>query len=87
MDIAAMRSELTQLYSGTEWAKKVRNMGPRQVIAVYMNCKRSGKFHDMFDAFSGRPMGTLVDLPDPKPNPYHQMSIFEYMREKGEKVC
>ena len=84
MDITAMKRELRQLYSGDEWANKVRNMGPRQIIAIYMNCQRRHMFRGMFDPYTGEPLGQLVDLPgDKEPNPFHQVTIFEYMLEKG----
>lgn len=79
MSVAQMRNEIAMVYPGEGWKQKVDRMHERQVVAIYMNFQRNGKFEGKKTA-SGRVMGYIV--PPPPPSPYHQMTIAEWL--KGE---
>lgn len=42
-DIERKREALKGAYNGAEWRRKVRNMTPEQVIAVYLRLKKQSK--------------------------------------------
>lgn len=59
-------------YSSLKWHMRVSRMSNRQVYAIYQNFLRNGYFDDK------------KKTEEPEVNIYHQMTIFEYMNEKGE---
>ena len=44
MNVETMRSEIAKVYTGNGWKKKVKNMPENQVVAVYLNFKKTGMF-------------------------------------------
>ena len=44
MNVETMRSEIAKVYTGDGWKKKVKNMPENQVVAVYLNFKKTGMF-------------------------------------------
>lgn len=44
MDVEKMRSALIELYTGPNWKLKVQGMPDRQVIAIYKDMERKGRF-------------------------------------------
>lgn len=44
MSVDQMRAAIADVYSGNKWQRKVSKMHDDQVIAVYNNFLRSGKF-------------------------------------------
>lgn len=44
MTTEEMRRRISAVYNGLSWKKKVANMPERQVYAIYMSFKKSGKF-------------------------------------------
>lgn len=44
MKIETMRSEISKVYSGTGWAKKVKRMPDSQVLAIYYNFLKNDRF-------------------------------------------
>ena len=75
MPVEEMRREISLVYPGPKWQKRVRGMHPNQVIAIYRSFQRNGKFCGHKEM-----LGELV--PPPPPSPYHQMTIEEWL--KGE---
>lgn len=80
MSIDQMRYEIASVYPGPKWRERVRFMHDNQVIAIYKSFQQKGKFNGKRDPYTGKIMG--AEIPPPPPSPYHQMTIFEYM--KGE---
>ena len=80
MSIDQMHYEITSVYPGPKWRERVRSMHDNQVIAIYKTFQQKGKFEGRRDPFTGKNMGK--EIPAPPPSPYHQMTIFEYL--KGE---
>ena len=44
MNVETMRSEIAKVYSGDGWKNKVKKMPENQVVAVYLNFKKTGMF-------------------------------------------
>ena len=44
MNTETMRREIAKVYTGAKWQRKVKEMPENQVIAVYHNFQKSGKF-------------------------------------------
>lgn len=76
MPVEQMRHEISLVYPYPKWQNKVRRMAPNQVIAIYKSFQRNNKFEMVYE----KPAGELI--PPPPPSPYHQMTIFEWL--KGE---
>ena len=77
MSVAQMRQEIAAIYPGDRWKNRVNGMHERQVVAIYMNFQKTGKFLGR-TPLNGRVMGELI--PPPPPSPYHQMTIDEWMK-------
>ena len=48
MTVNQMRHDISKVYSGVKWKRKVENMSDNQVIAVYYKFERSGKFSERY---------------------------------------
>ena len=44
MNVETMRSEIAKVYTGDGWKRKVKKMPENQVVAVYLNFKKTGMF-------------------------------------------
>ena len=44
MNVETMRREIAKAYTGDAWKRKVKNMPENQVVAVYLNFKKTGMF-------------------------------------------
>ena len=45
MTISQMRVAITEVYPGPTWERKVANMPDDQVVAIYYEFLRQGRFH------------------------------------------
>ena len=44
MNVETMRREIAKAYTGDAWKRKVKNMPENQVVAVYHNFQKTGRF-------------------------------------------
>lgn len=71
MTIEKMREKLMfgSKYNGPNWQLKVKDMPDSQIVAIYNNFKKSGMFRKS----------------KKNKEPYHQITIFEYLAYKENK--
>lgn len=70
MGIEYMRNMILDVYHSDTWKNKVKNMTNNQVIAIYNSFLKKGKF-------KGKKNDNKQE--------YKQITIFEYMAQKGNK--
>ena len=76
MKIATMRNEISKVYPGAVWAKKVKRMPDNQVIAVYHSFLRN----DIFNmALKEKESKTNIVMPKDhgRKQAYEQMNMFD----------
>lgn len=82
VSIEIMKDYVIKAYPGDRWKLRVQQMENRQIAAIYHNLIERNRFKDR-KAKSSRPLSLLPK--DPYGN-YEQMTIFDYMNNKGEFV-
>lgn len=69
MSVDQMREAIAKVYDNPTWEYKVRRMADNQVIAIYKNFQRTGRFDKK----------KATTLRKGRNHNYRQMSIFDYV--------
>lgn len=78
MTVDQMRYDISKIYPGVKWKRKVDKMSDNQVIAVYYNFERSGKFIKLHRVKPDEPTKKKQsDKPEFKQPSGEQISIFD----------
>lgn len=70
MNLETMKSKIISVYNNQKWRDRVEHMDSHQVIAIYMDFEKRGKF--------SQPK-TLNKGHKEKVEQYRQMTIFDYI--------
>ncbi len=70
MTVEQMRSAIIKVYPGPKWKLSVQGMDARQVIAIYKNFIRTGKFNE--------PKKKKPVYAEPR---CEQLTIFDYLND------
>lgn len=71
MNISKMRDAIRNAYPTKSWSERVDKMGSNQIVAIYYNFLRGGKF--------GQPSLR-------RGNGYHQITIEEFLKREKESM-
>jgi hypothetical protein len=71
------RAAIARVYPTKSWQRKVANMEENQVIAIYLSFEKNGNFRRGPKKYNKPFIGK---------NEPQQLSIYDFIDEKGEKV-